>query len=151
MMAIALGAIAGITLLLVFRTVRLEWRLLRAENDSLRPFSDRLYQLVSFWLEQTTEPVIFLARDGTINGVSNAAERMLGQRSVLLTGRPIGSFFADGCEAQAAIARCLATGEDIKRQTVTMTLRHAPGRTVDLVAKRHLTSVKEEWWILFKG
>ncbi len=151
MMAWTLGVAAGIALLLLGRRLWTEWRLLRSENESLRPFSDRLYDLVTFWLAQTNEPVIFLAQDGTINGVSNSAEKLLGQRSVLLIGRPVNSFFAEGCEAHAAIQKALSTGEEIKRQTVTMRIKDAPERKLDLVAKRHKTSDKDEWWILFKG
>lgn len=151
MAAAALGLAAGVVLLLAIRRGWLEWRLLKSENDSLRPFADRLHALEEFLLTQMNEPVVFLAADGTINGVSNAAERMLGQRSVLLVGRPLGSFFAEGCEAHAAIAKSLATGEEVRRQTVTMKLRNAPERKTDLVAKRYKTNGRDEWWILFKG
>lgn len=150
-MAIALGVAAAIGLFLLGRRAKLEWTLMRSENDSLRPYAERLSGFTEFWLTNSAEPLVFLAQDGTINGVSNAAERMLGQRSVLLIGRPIRSFFADGCEACAAIEKSLTTKEDIKRQTVTMKLMNAPEKKTDLVMKRWLTKHKEEWWILFKG
>ena len=148
---VGLWVVVGLTILIFAGKGLREWTLLKAENESLRPFSGRLYDLVTFWLAQTNEPVIFLDKDGTINGVSNSAERMLGQRSVLLIGRPLGSFVEDNCEAHEAIKKALMTGEEIKRQTVMMRLLKEPEKKVDLVAKRYKTKEKDEWWILFKG
>ena len=85
------------------RKDRLDLRLVRAENESLRPFSRRLYTLWEFLLAGSAEPLLLLDAAGAVKGVNAAGERLLGHKGMQLTGRPLDSFLKADCEALAAL------------------------------------------------
>ncbi len=128
----------------------LDLRLARAENDSLRPFSRRLYALWEFLLAGSAEPLILLDAAGAVKGVNAAGERLLGQKGMHLTGRPLASFLREDCEVLAALRAAWTSG--VEPKLLRVKVRPAAGTEMEasLRVRKYEVAGASEWWALIR-
>jgi PAS domain-containing protein len=144
-MAVAGGIVAGALVVALVR-VRRAIVLLRAENASLKPYSERFHALFRFWFVHSSDPFLMLDAEGRFNGANPAADRLLGIRGRPLAARPLSAFLKEDCPAHAAILGMIASGELVKGKRVKVEPVDGPAVELDLTGMR----CGQEWWLLFK-
>jgi len=120
--------------------------LLRAENESLAPYSERFHALFRFWFAHSSDPFVMLDAQGRFNGANPAADRLLGIRGRPLAGRPLSAFLKEQCEAHSVIMRMIESGEAARGKRVRVDPVDGPGVEMEMTAVKY----GAEWWIILR-
>jgi len=119
---------------------------LRAENASLKPYSERLHALFRFWFVHSSDPFLMLDTKSRFNGVNPAADRLLGIRGRPLAARPLSAFLKEDCPAHAAILGMIESGEPVRGKRVRVDPVDGPGVEMEMTAVKY----GAEWWIILR-